>query len=644
MKLIISVLVLIMRVKGLPFPEDMYHTLDPAGFQDLLTGNGYEVRELNNKEKKITALADLMPWECPEAGEMQIHELPDLGRVAVRGRTYTQAHWQGGRYYATVADYDKACQCPILYKVTWRPFWGKYKIFSPEQRGGHVEVETTQINVADENEYIVFKESVSEIAFHESDIATKGKEDARIYDLQLRRLGERFWGNRVARNRHWRKKEREQAARPPPVEVTLAVPLTGKPLNEQERNENNAEEERRRVRTKQQEDNLKLWNAAMAIGGPPVRGFGREVGPARSGSGYMSTVTTALRSTGNYIYAKIILADIKMQLKMIDYMINVLYEKYQWVEWKVTLIDKNEVSRRWRNEDREEPCQISEQENWGIKYTRGTGGTLRVCDYHQYSLTLNASEEGLTMILPIGKFEPADPSEDHRYELFERNQTVSWTFLDAYMMHLYLLKVEFKHGERRARPNKIWAIMNWENVNSRFHKTFLVPPHWKLHRTTIVKNRVEEMCSRDAYVEKIRMLSLEERPTRGSEEYMWLQRIHEQQPDQCEIVYKNRGNCRKSQDYGYCRHANGPVEVAIKRHRVIPDVYNNESRIAYGQPCFLHNNYTLSEKRKEKRFFLTLLFSAIMGGIVEASLKSALDAQMDKYNDILNKRLGALSD
>ena len=33
-----------------------------------------------------------------------------------------------------------------------------------------------------------------------------------------------------------------------------------------------------------------------------------------------------------------------------------------------------------------------------------------------------------------------------------------------------------------------------------------------------------------------------------------------------------------------------------------------------------------------------------MGGITEASIKSALDAQMDKYNDILNKRLGALSD
>ena len=310
----------------------------------------------------------------------------------------------------------------------------------------------------------------------------------------------------------------------------------------------------------------------------------------------------------------------------------------------MTLIDKNAVGRMWRSEDREDPCQISEQENWGIKYSKGIGGTLRVCDYHQYSLTVNSSEEGFTMILPIGRFEPADASEDHRYELFERNETVAWTFLDAYMMHLYLLKVEFKHGTRRDRPNKIWAIMNWEDVYSRFHKTFLAPPHWKLHRTTIVKNKNEEMCSRDAYVEKIRTLSLAERPTRGSEEYFWLQRIHEQQPGQCELVYRNRENCRKSQEHGYCRHATGPVEVAIKRHKVIPDVYNNESRIAYGQPCFLHNNHTLSEKRKEKRFFLTLLFSAIMGGIIEASLKSALDAQMDKYNDILNKRLGALSD
>jgi len=593
MKRLIVLVMMLAWVKGLPFPEDMYHTPDPAGFQDLLTGNGYEVRELNSKAIRKTALADLMPWVCPEVGEMQIHELPDLGRVTVRGRTYTQAHWQGGRYYATVADYDKACQCPTLYKVTWRPFWGKYKIFSPEQRGGHVEVETTQINVADENEYVVLKESVSEIAFHESDKPTKIKEDARIYHLQMKRLTDSLWGNRAARRRYEQRRERKRNKNPL-VEETGGTPLTGKPVNVI------AAEEGRRIIQEQQENNLALWNAAKAVGGPPVRGFGREVGASRTGDGYLSTVVTTLRSTGNYVYAKIKLVDIRMQLKMVDYMINVLYEKYQWVEWKVTLIDRNEVNRMWRNKDRENPCHISEQENWGIKYIKGTGGTLRVCDYHQYSLTVNSSEEGFTMILPIGRFEPAQASEDHRYELFERNETVAWTFLDAYMMHLYLLKAEFKHGDRRKRPNKIWAIMNWENVYSRFHKTFSAPPHWKLHRTTIVKNRVEEMCSRDAYVEKIRTLSLAERPTRGSEEYVWLQRIHEQQPGQCELVYKDRKNCKKSQEHGYCRHATGPVEVAIERHKVIPDAYNNESRIAYGQPCFLHNNYTLSERRREK--------------------------------------------
>jgi len=632
MKIILCLSWVIIWVKGLPFPEDMYHTPDPAGFQDLLTGNGYEIRELQNKKIMKTALADLMPWECPEASEMQIHELPDLGRVAVNGRTYTQAHWQGGRYYATVADYDRACQCPLLYKVIWRPFWGKYKIFSPEQRGGHQEVETTQIRVVDENEYIVFKELDSEIAYHTSNIPTKVKEDARIYDLNIKRLTERVWGTRTARRRYMARKERERRRQEP---MTMAVPATGRPLNSEERSEDRQTIDRNR------EDNLRLWNAAMAIGGPPIRGLGREVGPSR---GRISTVITALRSTGNYVYAKILLDDIRMQLKMIDYMINVLYEKYQWVEWKVTLIDKNKISKRWRNEDREEPCQISEEENWGIKYMRGTEGHLRVCDYHQYSLTVNASEEGFTMILPIGKFEPANPSEDHRYELFERNETVTWTFLDAYMMYSYLLQVNFKHGQRRARSTKIWAIMNWENVYSRFHKTFLAPPHWKMHTTTIVKSRIDEMCSRDAYVKKIRRLSLEERPTRGAEEYMWLQVIHEQQPGQCENVYEQKDNCRKSQDYGYCRHATGPIEVATKRHKVIPDVYNNESIIAYGQPCFLHNNYTRQEKGRQKKFFLTLLFSAIMGGIVEATLKSALDAQMDKYNEILNKRLGALSE
>jgi len=319
MKILIVLVVMLTWVKGLPFPEDMYHTPDPAGFQDLLEGNGYEVRELNDKVTNKTALADLMLWECPEEGEMQTHELPDLGRVAVKGRTYTQAHWQGGRYYATVADYDRACQCPILYKVTWRPFWGKYKIFSPEQRGGHVEVETTQINVADEDEYIVFRESVSEIAFHESDKPTKIKEDSRIYHLQMKRLTERFWENRAARIRNAHRRRNRNRNRNERTEANDGIALTGQPINEAERERNAAE--------RQQEKDTALWNAANAIGGPPVRGFGREVGPSRTGSGYISTVVTVLRSTGNYVYAKIKLVDIKMQLKMVDYMIQCIIRK-----------------------------------------------------------------------------------------------------------------------------------------------------------------------------------------------------------------------------------------------------------------------------------------------------------------------------
>ena len=105
--------------------------------------------------------------------------------------------------------------------------------------------------------------------------------------------------------------------------------------------------------------------------------------------------------------------------------------------------------------------------------------------------------------------------------------------------------------------------------------------------------------------------------------------------------------CTAPRKHTYCTKATGPFSVAIQRVQVRPDIHNNASVLAYGEPCFLHSNYTVrcnnNMSRRKKRFFFALLFSAIMGGIVESSMKSALDAQMDKYNDILNKRLGALA-
>lgn len=59
--------------------------------------------------------------------------------------------------------------------------------------------------------------------------------------------------------------------------------------------------------------------------------------------------------------------------------------------------------------------------------------------------------------------------------------------------------------------------------------------------------------------------------------------------------------------------------------------------IAYGQPCFLHTNHTLNATRRtrNKRFLFALLFSAI----VEASI----GAKLEKYQALMNQRLGALA-
>jgi len=99
-----------------------------------------------------------------------------------------------------------------------------------------------------------------------------------------------------------------------------------------------------------------------------------------------------------YRYLQVTDLDIMTQLRMIDHMITILYETYEWVEWEVTAIDASEVDQTWLKINRQEPCQIAEEEGWGILYTRGVRGTLRVCDFHEYSYMLHASETGFDMI------------------------------------------------------------------------------------------------------------------------------------------------------------------------------------------------------------------------------------------------------
>ena len=125
-------------------------------------------------------------------------------------------------------------------------------------------------------------------------------------------------------------------------------------------------------------------------------------------------------------------------------------------------------------------------------------------------------------------------------------------------------------------------------------------------------------------------------------------------PGWCDRKYTSRDRCPKYTEHGWCREATGPLELTLAWRRVIPDIHDYASVLAYGQPCFLHSSYTRANKgtysvaevsgeRRTKRFIFALLFSVIMGGIVESSIKSALDAQMEKFNGILSQRLGSLA-
>jgi len=160
------------------------------------------------------------------------------------------------------------------------------------------------------------------------------------------------------------------------------------------------------------------------------------------------------------------------------------------------------------------------------------------------------------------------------------------------------------------------------------------------------------MYERTSYLQRIQRIPYSSRPRTRNQQEAWPRILAHEQPEQCERIYYDITRCTKPQRHGYCTHATGPIEVAIKRKNTIPDIHNNQPLLAYEQPCFSHSNYTLRKtrghegvhtSRRDKRFFFALLFSAIMDTVVENSLKSALDAQIDKYNDISNERLGGLS-
>jgi len=588
MKLVIIALMLTKCAESAPFPDNMLHTRDPRQMPRILEQRGYEVRSITNPQVIRKSLAELDPWGCDDDALKNIHELDDFGKVAVRGRTFTETYHRGGRYYPTAEAYDKACWCPIVYSAQWHTHGGRHRIEINELRNKkHVAVETTEIRVRDRDYYIFFDESVTKWVYE-----TKWDK----VNVTFLNLTEKGPNNPITLNSQGPYRGAFGKAVSQLTMTYLALTT--------------------RIRGQKQTQRIREPVARRVLG---------------------SSLSQIFTPGGALLVRKI---DAMTALKMIDYAVNSMYEKYQWVEWEVLAQHGEGVPESWKALNRSDPCQIAEEQNWGIKYAPGTPRTKRICDLQEYSLTLNVSQDGFVWILPIGNFEPVDLGADHRYLMKNMTKIVDWTYRRPGLNNWYL-KAIFRHGPSRILPTKIWAIMNSEFAYNKFHKTMLTPVHWEHRYTVIVKKAREIMCDRDVYYEKQRNTQLSERAWLPAEIYQAMRILEHQHPERCELVYRDESECNKKTKLAWCAEATGPLELALQRRMIIPDIHSNMSVLAYGQPCFMHTDYTrnMTGRHRAKRFFLSLLFSAMFFGIEEA----AFSAKLDRYQALMNQKLGALT-
>ena len=583
MKIIIGLLLLITWVKGSPFPDNMYHTNDPRGIPDALEEKGYQVRAIEQPRTIRKALADLDPWGCDNDARTRIHELADFGKVLVKGRTFTEANHPSGRYYPTAEAYDKACWCPILYSAVWKSHGGRQRITSHELRGGHVAVETTEIRIAEQPYYVFFDKTLT-ITKHktilESDIEFINETKINTTNEWLRMINSPEVQLRTVYNQY----------------------LTTMEEYELQRRDDMLRSQRLTREQAHRYINHRLYEKFAPQGMITIR---RQ--------------------------------DAITALKRIDYVVNSMYEKYQWVEWEVLAHNGTEKHGKWKQINRNQPCNINSSANWGIEYEQGVTGLRKTCNEQEYGLTIDNTRDGFTWILPIGRFEPYNMREDHRYLIKRMNETVTWTFREPGGLENWFIKAIFRHGPTKEKITKIWAIMHSEATYTGYHKTLVAPLYWEMRHTVIIKGERELMCERNAYYAKQRKLNLNERANAPSEVYQALRILNHLQPEKCEQKYHEKSECEKQTQLIQCREATGPLDVVIKRRTIIPDIHGNQPVLAYGQPCFMHTNYTrnITGNSRTKRFLFALLFSAI----VEASIS----AKLERYQTLMNQRLGALA-
>jgi len=270
-------------------------------------------------------------------------------------------------------------------------------------------------------------------------------------------------------------------------------------------------------------------------------------------------------------------------LRIIDYIIMLLYENYIWVEWKVLAIHAIDVDESWRNQTRGDPCNTATEEMWGITYNRTVQWTEEICYPLKYSYMANASDEGFELILPLGRFEVTNPIIGENYDQRIMNYALNWRFTDAEITKEVFLKLSIRHGTIRRMPTNVLAIVP-NNLMVRYHKTFFLSPRWSMGRTRMMVQRNEIMCDRDAYTSHIK--NSRANLLGGAQQYRVLKMLQDREPDVCMTIPQYNGGCPNPIKDSKCQFAVGDQMTVFRRVGFLLDPWENQAHIPQGEICF----------------------------------------------------------
>jgi len=299
--------------------------------------------------------------------------------------------------------------------------------------------------------------------------------------------------------------------------------------------------------------------------------------------------------------------NIETPLRVIDYIIMLMYESYTWVEWKVLAVHAATIDERWRNQTRGDPCNIAINEMWGITYNRSVQWTEEVCYPLKYSYMANASDEGFDLILPLGRFEVTNPTEGENYDQRIMNYALNWRFTDAEITKKVLLKLSVRHGIRRRMPTMIYAIVK-NTLMVRYHKTFFLSPRWGGELTRMMIQRNEVMCNRDAYTTHIK--NSRANLIGAAQQYRVLKMLQDREPDVCMTIPQYNGGCDRPEKSRGCQFAVGDQETNFQRVGMLVDPWENQAHIPQGEVCF-QPNITEASIQTEEIFSRNLTLIAI---------------------------------